>query len=194
MLMFYAALVDSVEGKQRIEYLYLTYRKQMFFVANSILNDTFEAENAVHDAFVGIAVSIEHVPHGSEKEEQLYVLACARHAAYKLIEKNKRHMAEFDITSLDEADIMLDDVTFAQVAASENAEMLNRAIARLPDKYRDVLLMQHVYNLKVKEIAAVFSRKPDTVEKQLARARSRLYKLCIEEGMVLGNEKSADTV
>lgn len=181
--MFYVALADSAEGKQRIEYLYHKYRKQMFCVANRILNDCFDAEDAVHNAFVGVFSTVSKVP-DNEQYERAYMLTAARNAAIDIYNKNARSVT-FEI----EIDQVYDDEVLKQVIASENREMLSRAIARLPDKYRDVLLMQQVYNLKVSEIAAAFGRKTETVEKQLSRARALLIKFCLEEGMVLENGK-----
>lgn len=190
MVAFYAVLAGDSEGQKRIENLYYSYRKQMFFVANALLNDTYEAENAVHDAFVGIAVSIDKVPK-NEQDERLYVLTCARNAASKLEKKRRRYSAEINIDDLNEADLMVADAVFESVAASENMELLKRAIARLPDIYRDVLLLHCVYDMKVKDMAQLLGRKAATAEKQLARARAALCRLCAEEGMVFANEKSS---
>lgn len=52
MLGFYLALLDTAEEKSRFEELYLLYRQDMYKTAYSILQDSFEAEDVVHEAFL----------------------------------------------------------------------------------------------------------------------------------------------
>lgn len=44
MLMLYAAVIDDAEYIKKFEKIYYEYREQMFFVANKILRDSYEAE------------------------------------------------------------------------------------------------------------------------------------------------------
>ena len=58
MLSFYLTLVDGEEDKNKLERLYELYRLKMWYTANRILSDGFLAEDAVHDAFIGVAKNI----------------------------------------------------------------------------------------------------------------------------------------
>ena len=51
----YMDLIDDAESLIEFEEIYHTYRKRMFYVANTVLQDAHEAEDAVQDAFIGIA-------------------------------------------------------------------------------------------------------------------------------------------
>ena len=62
MLMLYAAVIDDAEDIKKFEKIYYEYREQMFFVANKILRDSYEAEDAVQNALLGIARSIRTLP------------------------------------------------------------------------------------------------------------------------------------
>ena len=44
LLMLYAAVIDDEEDMLRFERIYYGYRKQMFYVANVILSDEYDAE------------------------------------------------------------------------------------------------------------------------------------------------------
>ena len=59
--MLYAAVIDDAEDIKKFEKIYYEYREQMFFVANKILRDSYEAEDAVQNALLGIARSIRTV-------------------------------------------------------------------------------------------------------------------------------------
>ena len=47
MLSFYSTLTDSDSEKSKFEIIYNLYKKRMWYVANEILNDPLEAEDAV---------------------------------------------------------------------------------------------------------------------------------------------------
>ena len=51
MLMMYLSIVETPEERSLFEQIYYTCRKQMFFVANGILNDEILAEDALQEAF-----------------------------------------------------------------------------------------------------------------------------------------------
>lgn len=55
MIAMYLALIDDEKDKIKFREIYEEYSKQMWYVANEILHDRFLAEDAVHDAFLGIA-------------------------------------------------------------------------------------------------------------------------------------------
>ena len=56
MLTLYLTLLDDEEDKNLFENLYYSYRKQMITVAQSVLQDSSDAEDAVHEVFLRIAV------------------------------------------------------------------------------------------------------------------------------------------
>jgi RNA polymerase sigma-70 factor (ECF subfamily) len=61
--------------------------------------------------------------------------------------------------------------------ASERVEGLRRAIARLPSRQREVVLMHYLEETSVKEVAALLSVSVKTVEGRLYQARKSLHRL-----------------
>lgn len=181
MLMMYAAVIDDAEDMLRFERIYYGYRKQMHFVTNELLHDTHEAEDAVQNALLGIARNIKSLPACDEKLIRAYVLTAAKNAALNLLPKKQRRDSELDIDELDFAD---GDGVFEKVAMSDDYKKLMKAIDKLPDMYRDVLLMHCVYGLKAHETAQLLGRKASTVRQQVTRGRKKLIEFCIQEGMV----------
>ena len=58
---------------------------------------------------------------------------------------------------------------------------LNDYLFRLPDKYRIVLVLYFYEGYKIKEIAAILSKKESTIKQQLKRGKEQLEKLLMEE-------------
>ena len=179
--MIYASVIDDAAELRRFEKIFYMYRYQMFFVANKILNDEHEAEDAVQNAFMGIAQNIKSLPTDDKRVVRAYTLTAAKNAALNLLPQKQRRDMQLDI---DEVDIADDEDVFERVAASEDMETISRAIEKLPDIYGDVLLLHCVCGLGVEQTALMLGRKKATVKKQITRARKLVVKLCIEEGMV----------
>lgn len=179
--MYAAVIDDDDEDMLRFERIYYGYRKQMLFVANELLHDTHEAEDAVQNALLGIARNIKSLSACDEKLIRSYVLTAAKNAALNLLPKKQRRDSEADIDELELADT--DDV-FYKVAMSDDRERLMKAIDKLPHIYRDVLLLYCVYGLKASQTAQLLGRKTSTVNQQVTRGRKLLAGLCVQEGMV----------
>ena len=180
MLLFYTALIDDEQEEFRFEEIYHGYRRQMLYVAQGILRNPMDAEDAVQTALLGIARQIRRIPSHDPKILRAYVLTAAKNAALNMLPKKQRQDELLDISELDMAN---DQDLFEQVAASENYELLRRAMGKLPDVYRDVLMLKYVQELSMKEIASLLDRKTATVHQQIARGKKLLIAQCREEGM-----------
>ncbi len=63
-----------------------------------------------------------------------------------------------------------------QVAGVEQAKLVAEAVARLPDGYRQAILLRHIEGLTFPEIARVMDKSVDSVEKLWLRAMTQLKK------------------
>lgn len=168
MLMLYAAVIDDAEDIKKFEKIYYEYREQMFFVANKILRDSYEAEDAVQNALLGIARSIRTLPDDDACLVRAYTLTAAKNAALNMLPEKQRRDKMLHIDTVDEHNASYDESAFDRIAASEDVEMLSRAMSRMPDIYRDVLLLHCVCGLKVGQTADILGRKKTTVISSLA--------------------------
>ena len=179
MLIMYAALIDEKSEQLRFEDIYYSYRKQMLYVAEQILDDRHDAEDAVQNALLGIARNIKRVPQNEPRVVRAYVLTAAKNAALALVPKKQKRKSETALSGLETADA---DV-FERVMLCRDYELLIRAMHRLPTPYREVLLLVYVYEHNTKAVARILGRKEDTVRKQLRRGRKQLIELCRKEGL-----------
>jgi RNA polymerase sigma-70 factor (ECF subfamily) len=61
--------------------------------------------------------------------------------------------------------------------AHEHGELVRRALARLPEAYRTVLVLRHYEGLKFREIAAVLELPEGTIKSRLAEALTQMGRL-----------------
>lgn len=90
MVGFYLAMLDSVEEKDKFEELYRLYRQDMYKVAYSILKNSADAEDAVHEAFWSIANNFERVCKISRQEIKAYIVIIVKNASIDIYNKNSK--------------------------------------------------------------------------------------------------------
>lgn len=174
MLLIYLAMLDGEDEKSKFESLYLTYRKLMFHVANSILKDESLAEDAVHHAFVKILENFHKLDDVLCHKTKSYVVIIVRNTAINLYHQRNRH-----------ATIHLEDVEYClntePISTVENMDHLTKAILKLPAIYKDVLVLRYVQDFSYEEIARMMDISEATVRKRIERAKRRLQEI-LEEG------------
>ena len=58
-MIIYLQMIDTPEDRSKFEQIYLEYRGLMFHVANEILHNEQDAEDAVHQAFLNVAENMK---------------------------------------------------------------------------------------------------------------------------------------
>ena len=65
----------------------------------------------------------------------------------------------------------------SDLESEEGYQEIVRQICRMPDAYRDVLILRYLHDLPLKQIAAVLRRNPQTVKTQLKRGTKKLREI-----------------
>lgn len=94
------------------------------------------------------------------------------------IRLEKRIQEEIDQSSLSFGGMLVDpnNSPSEQVAGLEQSKLVAEAVARLPDGYRQAVLLRHIEGLTFPEIARVMGKSVDSVEKLWLRAMTQLKK------------------
>lgn len=172
---------DRMKGTKRearevadatMEGLVTAYSGAMFRVANSVLRNATEAEDAVQEAFLRVL----------KKREQLAEIRDARvwlvRIVWNIVLDRKRRMK----TRPENEDIAdFERILVAQglsaeelaVSAQRHATML-RWIEELPTKEREVMMLSALEELSSVEIAAVLRTTESAVRSRIFRARALL--------------------
>lgn len=169
-------LIEDPKQKLRFEDIYHGYRRQMLCVAREVLDDQGAAEDAVHDALLNIACHMDIVAGLQEDELRYYVLRSARNAALHALRGRQKELP------LDAAVDVSDEDFFALLTAKEDMSEVMSVMAELPERYRDALYCRYVMELPLREAAAMLHVKPETLRKQVYRAKSLLAQKLQERG------------
>lgn len=180
--MMYLSIIETPEERSLFEQLYYTYRKQMFFVANGILNDEILAEDALQEAFMGIAKQIALFRDMPGSKAKAYVLTAAKHAAInvgKQEERFQKYQTIFDDTAL----VSHQDQVLNEQIYRETCQTLRSVISALPAFQRDILMLRYSLDMNCSQIANALGKNASTVRKELSRTRKALRKACKKEGI-----------
>ena len=165
LMLIYLQMIESEEDKSKFEAIYNQYRYLMYTAANRILNNQFDAEDAVHQAFLSIIDNLDKVREVDCPETRSYVVIITERKAIDIIRARKRFTGEDIIDKLPGIDIPL-----------PGDHGLADAMAKLPARYREVLLLRFDNGYNTKEIAKMMDMTEGSMQKLIWRAKEALHK------------------
>ena len=80
----------SLEGSTVFEHIYTKYRGLMFYTAKGVLQDSYLAEDAVHETFLDIIRIIDSIRANNEKELSQFLRVLTHHKAVDMVRKCTR--------------------------------------------------------------------------------------------------------
>ena len=164
-MLIYLQMIESEEDKSKFEKLYNQYRHLMFSVANKILNNQYDAEDAVHQAFVSIIDNLDKIKEVDCPKTKAYVVIITENKAIDII-RSKKHIIE---------DELIDTLYGLEIPMPGDGGLAD-AMAKLPARYREVLLLRFDNGYKTKEIAKMMNMTEGSMQKLIWRAKDALHK------------------
>lgn len=180
MLLLYLALFDNTDDSDKFETLYVNYKERMMRIADGILHNLHDSEDAVHNAFLSIANNIKKINDPNSLEAMGYVCRASKNAALNSLTKRNRR-TDKEYTLPDEDLYGVEDNDLLNVCSEDNIAYIVSCIKALPDTYRDVLYLFYVDELTAREIAVKFNMKKATVKQRLVRGKKMLLNLLSKE-------------
>ena len=174
MLVYYLQMLDTPEEKIRFEQIYLKYRGLMYHVADGILHNRQDAEDAVHNAFLKIIKKFSKFQDAPAKDLARQIVAIARNEALSLLRKQK------DTAPLEDWE------GFAETAEKvSDYHALVDSFACLPQTYRAVMEMKLLLGYSDGEIAATLDLSKKAVSVRISRGRQLLREIVEREGFLM---------
>ena len=157
-------------GRPDFEQVFLPHLDAAYNLARWLLRNDQDAEDAVQEAYMRAYKAFARFRGGDGKAWFMTIL---RNVCYTTIKKLRNHETPEPFNEEIHQPLAESEMqeTFRQKA---NAESLYGALEKLPDEFREVIVLHDLEGLAYKEIAAVVSIPIGTVMSRLARARGRL--------------------
>ncbi|WFP77905.1 sigma-70 family RNA polymerase sigma factor [Mesorhizobium sp. WSM4906] len=143
-------------------------------LARWLTGNAADAEDVVQEACLKAHAGIAGFAGGNPRA---WLLAIVRNASYTWMARNRPRavVAVGDLADLDDVSPPdSSDGPEAALIAKANSAAIEAAIARLPDAFRETLVLRDINGLSYREIATMLGVPQGTVMSRLARARSLL--------------------
>ena len=164
---------DSEAFRQLVE----AYQTQVYRLALRMCGADGAAD-VTQDAFVAAWRTLPNFRSDCRFSTWLYRLTT--NAAIDYLRREKRHRAAGDIAELELPD---DAPTMQELSErAETQSRVRRALSRLSDEHRQVLLLRYMQELDYGEIAAALEVSEGTVKSRINRAKARLRELLSDTG------------
>ncbi len=184
MLSLILVLLDEAEA-DRFNALYYHTQRAALNMAYAILKDNYDAEEAVQEAFLRVAMNMENIEDPQGDRAKNYVLKVTKHRALTFLERrNRREEEAFDENA--EMTFVGDRSAEDRWLDEEQYRLLIACIRKMKEPYQTVLYFHLVEYMETKEIAALLEKKLNTIQQQVIRGRQLLREIVIKE--VLGDE------
>ena len=179
----YMSVIEDSTDRIEFERIYMQYRKQMYYLAKSMIKDACDAEDIVHDVFIVLATKHMATVREMQSENDLrnYLLKATKNTCLNFLQRKEY---ERKILNEEKRNIMEqsvgDEAFLETICAKMEAKEIIRAVGLLPESYREVLYYRYVEELLPAEIAKGLDRKLTTVKKQLQRGKSMVLEIVNE--------------
>ena len=172
-MLIYLQTIESPAEKILFETFYLEYRGLLMHDAKSFLKDELLAEDAVHQTFLYVAENIYKFKAGVCHKTTSYLVKTVRSRSIDILRSRSRLV---DLDFYEQFTEGRPDCT--------GLSPLAECMAKLPERYRTILIMRYHYGFEFREIARQMAITEVNARRVLDRARAKLEEICRREGLL----------
>ena len=168
MMVVYTQMLETADERRKIEQIFHTYGNLMFHVANKILNNPQDAEDAVQQALFVVCKNLGKISDIPCPKSRSFIVTIVERKAIDLYRvKQRSATVSFEEEFINVPASLEEDVTV------ERTE-LAKAMAMLPTRYRELLFLKYDNGYSDREIAVMYSMAEANVRKTIQRAKKKL--------------------
>lgn len=172
-MLVYLAMIDDSQDHSKFEKIYLTHRDFMLGVANTILHNEHDAEDAVHNAFMSVAANMSKIDEVDGSRTRGFLAVITERKAINIYNEKKKNAAGE----------LFEDIVGDYIDPDGEHDM-RWAIAKLPPRYREFILLKYFQGFTTKECAELLDISPAAASKLDQRAKQKFMEICREEGIL----------
>lgn len=157
-------LLSLVERKKEkeVKKFIIDNKEALYRFAYTYVKNEDDALDIVHDAICKCLKNIDNL--NDIGKIKSWIFQITSNTAIDYIRKNKKY------------ELVSDDLLMEEVAINDEYKDidLQRALERLPEKYRTIVILRYFEDMKISEIATVLDEKESTIKTRLYKALDKL--------------------
>lgn len=177
MISFYLSLLDTPEEKSKFEQLYRLYRQDMFKMAYGILENKYDAEDAVHESFMRVMKKLTKISEINCPQTHAYLLIIVKCVALKILSKQTKTI----VVDTDTVEITDDFGLEEYVISNMEVERIKYILEQLSDDYYEVLFLELFMEFSISDIAEQLGLTYENTKKRLQRAKKKFREIAEEK-------------
>jgi RNA polymerase sigma-70 factor (ECF subfamily) len=173
-------------SKEAFESIVKMYMKKAYFIALGLVGNRDDAMELSQEAFILAYRNIKHLKPDRRFFPWFYQIL--KNVCFSHLRKTKNRRSHSLEKLEEQAPVAEVDDSFTPEVVAERNETKDRiwkAIGKLSEKHREVIILRHFQNLSYEQMAQILFCSRGTVMSRLYHARQRLKEL-------LGTEKGGD--
>lgn len=181
-MLAFLLMIEEERKRDKLEELYLTYSKELYYVAYQILQDYYDAEDVIQNAFLKVSKYLDKIGEIRCKKTRGYLVIIVRNLSFdRYNEKKKAVPIDFmdETTEEAESESSLEDY----VLNLERGKDLAQALSKINSGYADLLTLKYYYEYTISEISDLVNLSNDVVSVRLTRAKAALKKILSKGGI-----------
>ena len=163
-------------SREALEKIYDKYETYLITIATALLNNTYDAEDVLHDFFVSFVKSADKIKlQGSLKA---YMATCVANLARNKVKK--RQLKPVALGDDDYTEVIAPKAELLAIQ-KEETKIINHAISKLPFDQREIIVLHVQANMKFTEIAQLRNNSVNTIRSRYRYALEKLRSLLDSE-------------
>lgn len=156
------------------------YKDRMYYFTLRMLHQAQEAEDAVQEIFLRVYANLDR--YNETHKFSTWIYRIANNICIDRLRKRKPvyslDAGTNDSEGMDGYSMLQskEDTPEDQLVLSEIQDTVRAAIDKLPDKYRNVVILRYLHDMSLKEISEILDMPVTTVKTRVHRGREALRK------------------
>jgi RNA polymerase sigma-70 factor (ECF subfamily) len=170
-------VIEDESIRSKLKEVYELHKKKLIYHANNILNDKYEAEDAVQEALIKISEYIEEDFDPKCNKSVGLIVTIVRSISINIYNKRK-HRKTVDIYDYENS--VYDDEAYNPeilVIRMDERKRIAKKLKSVKQEHADLLSLKYYFGYTDKEIAEMLSISDGNVRIKLMRARRALYEI-----------------
>ena len=180
-------LIERLKDGDKAAFRELVIRLQnpVYNLAYKILWNREDAEDVLQETFIRVLEKIGDFREESHLATWIYKIA-TNTALMKLRERRRKENKFSPLDNFDEVEVIPSQLAvapknpFDELLASESHEILEKAIARLPETYRGAFVLKDIEQLPTEDVAYILGIGQEALYSRLKRARMFLREAVLQ--------------
>lgn len=187
--MLFLLTIEDLDERSKLEEIYVTYKRDLYIVAYSIVKQHEAAEDLIQVAMLKIHRHLDKINEIKCNKTRAYLVTIVRHLCFDYLKKDKvKGEKMLHSTPLEEI-VTLSDVNQlveVEVIQKESADELKKVIEALHPTYSEIIKLKYYDALSIEEISDVLCITKNNVSVRLKRAIESLKKITNERRDEIG--------